>query len=82
MVSIEKVTIFSLPIKLNYVTLLSLEKPTIFAVVFYLAIALRRTKFSMLVGVFIVANPNLWSNAEVPVFYVSIYHFCICSTGY
>ncbi len=81
MASIEKVTIFSLPIKLNYVTLLSLEEPTIFTVVFYLAIALRRTKFSVLVRAFIVANPNLWPNAEVSVFYVSIYHFCFCSTG-
>ena len=82
MVSIEKVTIFSLPIKLNYVTLFSLEEPTIFAVVFYFAVALRCAKFSMLVGVFIVANPNLWSNAEVSVFYVSIHYFCVCSTGY
>ena len=82
MVSIKKVTIFSLPIKLYYVALLPLEEPTIFAVVFYLAIALRRTKFSMLVGVFIIANPNLWSNAEVSVFYISIHYFCVCSTGY
>ena len=82
MVSIKKVTIFSLPIKLNYVTLLSFEEPTIFAVVFYFAVTLRCAKFSMLVGVFIVANPNLWSNAEVSVFYVSIHYFCVCSTGY
>lgn len=80
MMSIEKVTIFSLPIKLNYVALFSLEEPTILGVVFYLAITLRRTKFSMLVGVFVVANPNLWSNSEVSVFYVSIYYFCIFST--
>ena len=82
MVSIKKVTIFSLPIKLYYVTFFTLEKPTIFAVVFYLAIALRRTKFSMLVGAFIIANPNLWSNAEVSVFYVSIHYFRVCSAGY
>ena len=82
MMSIEKVTIFSLPIKLNYITLFSLEEPTILGVVFYLAITLRRTKFSMLVGVFVVANPNLWSNSEVSVFYVSIHYFCVCSTGY
>lgn len=81
MVSIKKVAVFFLPSKLNYVALLPLEEPTIFAVVFYLAIALRRAKFSVLVGAFIVANPNLWSNAEVSVFYVSIYHFCFCSTG-
>ena len=79
--SIEKMTVFSLPIKLNYVAFLSLEEPTIFAVVFYLTIALRGAKLSMLVGAFIVANPNLWSNAEVSVLYVSIYHFCLCSTG-
>ena len=73
-------TIFSLPIKLNYVTFLSLEEPTIFAVVLYLTVTLRRAKLSMLIRVFVVTNPNFWAYTEVSVFYVSIYYFCIFST--
>mgnify|MGYP004074629433 FL=1 len=82
MVSIKKVTIFSLPIKLNYIAFLTLEKPAIFGIIFYVAVALWCAEFSMLTRIFVVANPNLWSDAKVSVFAVSIHYFRVCSAGY
>lgn len=49
MVSIKKVTIFSLPVKLNYAAFFALEAPAIFGIIFYVAVALWRAEFSMLI---------------------------------